>query len=116
MELVGARGGARGGGGPGISLTTAPVAATPSVAGTVAPVAPVAPDPMTAGLKMIQQGLGGTSSGDENTAAPVQSVGAPISAGSGGQDLSAGAAALMASLLDSRRKRYGLSLTGMPNG
>ena len=76
-----------------------------------APAAPAASDPMAAGLKMIQQGIGGNVNTSEEQA-PVQSVGAPISAGSGGADLSAGASALMATLLDSRRKRYGLSLTG----
>jgi hypothetical protein len=87
---------------------------TPTGAGISAPAAS-APDPMTAGLKMIQQGIGGGSAATEEQA-PVQSVGATISAGSGGGDLSAGAAALMATLLDSRRKRYGLSLAGSPFG
>lgn len=97
----------------GVSLASAPGAGLSAPTVSAAPAAP-ASDPMAAGMKLIQQGLGGTPAATEE-AAPAQSVGAPISAGAGGQDLSAGAATLMNALLDSRRKRYGLSLTGMPN-
>lgn len=95
---------------PGITLNT------PQGAGLSAPAAaPAAPaDPMAAATKMIQQGLGGGTAPEQTI--PSDSAGAPISAGAGGgQELSSGAATLMSALLDSRRKRYGLSLMGMPN-
>jgi hypothetical protein len=106
--LVNALGGVKPGS-VGTTLTTSPVVAS------AAPAAPAAPgtasDPMAAAMKLIQQGIGGGSAPAE-AAAPQQSVGAPVSAGSGGEDLSAGAATLMSALMDSRRKRYGLSLMG----
>lgn len=103
-------------GAPGITLNTPLGAGLSAPAASAAPAAPA--DQLAAATKMMQQGFGGGSANTES-AAPSQSVGAPISAGGSGgsgEELSAGASALMTELLNNRRKRYGVSLMGSPLG
>ena len=102
----------------GTTLTSAQTAMAPAApAPALAPAPSAVPAAPAQGgtnpLAMIAQALGGRT--EQQQAAP-SSAGeiAPSSIGiSGTQDLSAGAAALMASLLADRQKKLGLSLTGM---
>jgi len=92
----------------GTTLTTTPGAAPPATTG-----APAAPT-MQSAIETMASGFGGQPAEEVG---PVQSMGAPIAPdGSGGDDISAGAAALMSTLMQNRRKRYGLSLMGSPFG
>jgi len=98
--------GAPQGASPGISLASNPVAAAPSA---MAAAPAEAENPMMAGLDEIASGLSGGKQAPQFAQMKPPSVDAEAETGD-----NAGAAQLMASLLDDRRRRYGMSLSGMP--
>jgi hypothetical protein len=82
-------------------------------AGISAPPATAAPT-MESAIQQMASGFGGQPA---EASGPIQSMGATAPPeGGGGEDISAGAAALMSTLMQNRRKRYGLSLMGSPFG
>jgi hypothetical protein len=105
--------------GAGTTLTSNPVTdtAAPPVAPTTPAEIPAAPEqsPLMAGLGEVAKGLGGGQQQQQQVdpnagvIAPSAALG-EIGAGSA---ISQQAAMMMAQLMDKRRKRYGLSLTGM---
>jgi hypothetical protein len=102
----------------GISIVSNPVTGNPTVETTTAPTeTAAAPTPVESGIETIMKGLSGDSKPQQQQVASnnAQLAPATYALGSeiGGNSTTQAATQLMAQLMADKRKRYGLSLTGM---